>query len=132
MVQPIHFKEHKDVNGMLCVYECGRDVPFDIRRVFTVSARKGDIRGAHAHKRCTQILVCVSGKIHVTCDNGRTESDYILDNMVKGLLVPPGIWATERYVTNNAVLMVLCDLAYETDDYIRDYNEFKAFLGLRG
>ena len=48
--------------------------------------------------------------------------------MSMGLLVPPGIWASEKYVDNAAVLMVLCDRGYEADDYIRDYNDFKNFL----
>lgn len=114
---------------MLCVYEGGQHVPFDIRRVFTVSAREGDTRGDHAHKQCTQLLICVSGKIRVSCDDGSFVTQHLLDNMGAGLLVPPGIWAKEEYVTDSAVLMVLCDRHYEVDDYIRDYNDFKTFVG---
>ncbi|OGQ54838.1 MAG: hypothetical protein A3J24_01210 [Deltaproteobacteria bacterium RIFCSPLOWO2_02_FULL_53_8] len=126
----IHFKKYEDPNGMLCVYEGGQHVPFDIRRVFTVSARAGDARGDHAHKQCTQLLVCVSGKIRVSCDDGSVVTQHLLDNMGAGLLVPSGIWAKEEYMTDGAVLMVLCDRSYEADDYIRDYNEFKIFAGL--
>jgi hypothetical protein len=45
-----------------------------------------------------------------------------------GLLVPPGIWAKEEFLTDGAVLMVVCDRGYEEDDYIRDYEKFKAFV----
>src|SRR4051812_26641800 len=133
MMQPelIHFSKHLDDNGVLCVYECGRHVPFDIRRVFTISARHGDVRGDHAHKKCTQLLVCVSGQIHVACDDGSVVSEYLLDGMGVGLLVPPGIWATEKYLENDAVLMVLCDRGYEAEDYIRDYKDFKTFIELK-
>ena len=123
----INFPTHEDRNGTLSVYECGKQVPFDIRRVFTVSARKDDVRGAHAHKKCTQLLVCVSGQVRVICDDGSVLTQYLLDNMSMGLLVPPGIWASEEYLDNAAVLMVLCDRGYEADDYIRDYNDFKSF-----
>lgn len=126
----VHFKKYEDTNGMLCVYEGGQQVPFDIRRVFTVSARAGDTRGDHAHKQCTQLLICVSGKIRVSCDNGSAVTVHILDNMGAGLLVPPGIWAREEYITDGAVLMVLCDRGYEAEDYLRDYNDFKTFVGL--
>ena len=126
----IHFKKYEDTNGMLCVYEGGQQVPFDIRRVFTVSAKAGDIRGDHAHKQCTQLLICVSGKIRVRCDDGSAVTEHLLDNMSEGLLVPPGIWAKEKYVTDDAVLMVLCDRGYEAEDYLRDYNDFKTFIGL--
>lgn len=126
---PVHFKKHVESNGVICVLECGQQVPFDIRRVFTVSARAGDIRGDHAHKKCTQLLVCVYGQIHVTCDDGSAITEYRLDNMSEGLLVPPGIWAIEKYMVDDAVLMVLCDRGYEAEDYIRDYTDFKMFLG---
>lgn len=132
LAELIHFPVYADNNGDLCVYECGQHVPFDIRRVFTVSARKGDIRGDHAHKKCTQLLVCLSGQIRVFCDDGSAVSEYFLANMGMGLLVPPGTWAKEEYLANDAVLMVLCDREYEAEDYIRDYNDFKSFLKSKG
>lgn len=126
----IHFKKHEDSSGMLCAYESGQQIPFDVRRVFTVSARAGDVRGNHAHKQCTQLLVCVSGKIRVDCDDGAVITHHLLDNMGMGLLIPPGLWAKEEYLEEGSVLMVLCDRGYEVEDYIRDYSEFKTFVGL--
>ena len=41
---------HTDQTGGLCAIEGGIDTPFDVLRVFTVSALKGSIRGEHAHK----------------------------------------------------------------------------------
>ena len=124
----INFPTHEDTNGTLGVYERGKQVPFDIRRVFTVSANKDDVRGDHAHKKCTQLLVCISGQIRVGCDDGSVVTQYLLDNMSMGLLVPPGIWASVEYLESPSVLMVLCDRGYEVDDYMRDYNDFKNFL----
>jgi dTDP-4-dehydrorhamnose 3,5-epimerase-like enzyme len=91
----------------------------------------GDIRGNHAHKQCLQLLICVSGQIRVSCDDGSFVIHHLLDSMNCGLLVPPGIWAREEYMTDGAVLMVLCDRSYEEGDYIRDYNDFKKFVGHR-
>ncbi|MFA6014047.1 MAG: FdtA/QdtA family cupin domain-containing protein [Gallionellaceae bacterium] len=127
-VNVICFPRFIDLNGDLCVYECGKEIPFDVRRIFTVSAIGGDIRGDHAHKRCSQLLVCVSGQIRVLCDNGLEVSHYILDSMNRGLIIPPGIWARQEYITDGAVLMVLCDRGYEEDDYIREYEEFKKYF----
>lgn len=124
----IRFTTHEDSNGTLGVYECGKHVPFDIRRVFTVSAREGDVRGDHAHKECTQLLVCVSRRIRVSCDDGLIVTQYLLDDISMGLLVPPGIWTKQEYLVGGAVLMVLCDHVYEAADYLRDYNDFKTFI----
>lgn len=130
-VRTIHFQRHEEANGFLYVYECGQQVPFDIRRVFSVGAKGGDIRGDHAHKNCTQLLVCVSGQIRVTCDDGRLVSKHVLEGMGLGLLIPPGVWAKQEYMVDGAVLMVLCDRIYEAEDYIRDYDAFKAFLEVK-
>lgn len=127
----INFKKYKNENGQLCVYECGQLVPFNIRRVFTVSAKANDIRGMHAHKQCTQLLICLFGKIRVTCDDGSQVTQYELGSMDLGLLVPPSIWAIQEYLLDDAVLMVLCDRIYEADDYIHDYKEWQYFLGIK-
>lgn len=126
--QVVKFPKHVAENGTLCVYECGRHVSFDIKRVFMVSGTKGEARGEHAHKRCAQLMVCVSGQIVVTCDDGESLSDFCLDDMGVGLLVPPGIWARQRYETDNSVLMVLCDRGYEERDYIRNYDDYLGYV----
>ena len=124
-VRLIRFPTFEDSNGTLGVYESGKHVPFTIKRVFTVSAKAHDVRGQHAHKKCMQLLVCVEGKIRVDCDDGLQLTQYMLTGMSPGLLIPPGVWAREEYLTDNSILMVLCDHEYEPDDYIRDYDEFK-------
>jgi dTDP-4-dehydrorhamnose 3,5-epimerase-like enzyme len=127
----IHTQKYVDDNGCLCVFENGRDVPFNISRVFTVSAQKGDLRGQHAHKACVQLLVCVYGEIRVTCDDGVDVTAHTLSSMSEGLVVPSGVWAEQEYLMDNSVLMVLCDRGYEPEDYIREYNEFRAFIESR-
>lgn len=116
--------QHFSADGDVVVLEEGRQVPFRVARTFTVRARAGAVRGRHAHKHCAQLLVCVHGEIAVECDDGAARSHYLLDSGNKGLLVPPSIWGTETYRTDNAVLMVLCDRPYEVDDYLRDYQQF--------
>lgn len=130
-VTPLTFKLHPDGGGALCVYEGAGSVPFDIQRVFTVTAPKGSTRGNHAHRECAQLLVCVAGSIRVTSDNGSEKREFLLDGMGVGLLIPPRNWAKQEYLSDGAVLMVLCDRPYEAQDYIREYTEFKSFIGSR-
>ena len=119
---------YKDTNGILCAYESQKDVPFNIKRVFTVAAKYGEVRGNHAHKKCSQLLVCISGGIKVLTDNGYKQREFNLKDMGQGLIVPPGVWASQKYTKKNSLLMVLCDQAYEAEDYIRSYEEFKLFI----
>lgn len=129
-IKQIKFPSFRDTNGMLRVYESTEYVPFDIRRVFTVSAKAFDIRGDHAHKKCSQLLICIQGEIRVYCDDGFGIAQYIINETSAGLLVPPGIWAREEYLLDDSILMVLCDRGYESDDYIREYNEFIKWAGV--
>jgi len=127
----INFQLHTNDNGVLCAYETGKSVPFVINRVFTVSALKDEIRGNHAHKECSQLLVCVSGKINVICDDGLQITEYKLASMGEGLFIPHSIWAHNEYLEESSVLMVLCDRGYEESDYIRDYDKFKTYVRLK-
>ena len=99
-----------------------------MQRVFVTRAKAGQLKGDHAHRRCAQLLVCVSGRIQVVCDDGRGFREHLLDDMSPGLLIPPGVWAKQYVLEDDAVLIVLCDRGFEVEDYIRDYDEFRAFL----
>ena len=123
-VKIIHLPHHFEENGDLIVMEQHNNVPFEIQRVFVVRAPKGSIRGQHSHIKCTQLLTCPNGIIDVQCDDGKNKSYFTLNHPNIALLIPPGIWAQQTYKVENSILTVLCDRIYETEDYIRDYNEF--------
>jgi dTDP-4-dehydrorhamnose 3,5-epimerase-like enzyme len=126
-VQLIHLPYDVADNGDLVVMEGLTHVPFAIARVFVVKASSGVVRGQHAHKGCAQFMTCPYGGVEVVCDDGGDVATFILNRPDVGLLVPPGIWATQTYLIENSVLTVLCDHRYEPKDYIRDYDEYKAF-----
>jgi dTDP-4-dehydrorhamnose 3,5-epimerase-like enzyme len=126
-VKEINIPYYSDLNGELIVIEGFNNIPFNIARVFTIIAPLGSIRGDHAHKVCTQFLTCPVGSIKVICDDGRFTKTYILDNPKIGLLLPPSIWAQQTYLSDKAVLNVLCDFQYDSQDYIRDYKVFKKY-----
>ena len=121
---PHHFEE----NGDLIVMENNKNVPVEIVRVFVVRAPKDSLRGQHAHKKCTQMLTCPHGQIDVECDDGENKFNFILNHPNMALLIPPGIWAQQRYTLENSILTVLCDRVYEAEDYIRDYTEYLKFI----
>jgi dTDP-4-dehydrorhamnose 3,5-epimerase-like enzyme len=115
---------NKHDNGELVAVEAGKDLPFTIQRNFTIRSPGGTMRGKHAHKHCAQFMICQLGTVEVTCDDGKKQKLFVLDNFDVGLLVPPGIWATERFLGSQCILNVLCDQRYDEDDYIRNYNDF--------
>ena len=126
LVKLIEFPYIKENNGDLVVVE-GSIIPFNMSRVFTVRASKGSVRGEHAHRHCSQLLICTNGAVEVKCDDSRTTEIYVLDKPNFGLFIPPGIWADQKYLENNTILTVLCDRPFEEADYVRNYDDFKLF-----
>ena len=128
LVKLIEFSLFKEDNGELAVFEESLEaIPFSIKRIFNVTSQKDSIRGKHAHRLCSQILVCSSGSIEVTCDDSINKEIFTLDKPNFGLLVSPGIWAEQKYLTNNASMTVICDRLYEANDYISNYDDFRVF-----
>jgi dTDP-4-dehydrorhamnose 3,5-epimerase-like enzyme len=115
---------HSRADGEVVVAEAAAHVPFRIERMFALAAPAGTKRGRHAHRLCSQFMICVSGAVDVVCEDGRKRNTYALNRRNQALLVPPGLWNTVEFRQNESVLIVLCDRVYEADDYIRDYAEF--------
>jgi dTDP-4-dehydrorhamnose 3,5-epimerase-like enzyme len=122
---PLHFGNHD--GGELVVVEGKIHVPFSIKRIFTLRAPIGTVRGGHAHRRCAQFMICIQGMIDIDCDDGKEQKSFLLDRSNVGLLIPANIWAKQRFCHDNSLLLVMCDQPYEGHDYIRDYAEFLAW-----
>ena len=55
----------------------------------------------------------------------KNKKKFVLNAKNKKLIfVPPMYWCNVKFVKNNSVLMVVSDRKYETNDYIRNYNEY--------
>ena len=124
-VRLIELPYHTRGDGGVVVAE-GPNVPFAVARMFTVTAPLGAERGKHAHKLCSQFMLCAHGEIEIICDDGTTQRSFALDRPNVALLVPPTIWNTVIYRQEGAVLTVLCDRIYEPDDYFHEYPDFLA------
>ena len=114
-------------DGEVVVGQAFSQVPFVIARMFTLTAPLGARRGEHAHRRCTQFMLCVHGSVDVLCDDGRDKEVFTLDRNNLALCVPPTIWNTVVFKEDRSVVMVLCDRPFEEADYMRTYLEFLAF-----
>lgn len=114
----------RDLRGSLAALEFAT-LPFVPQRVFTVYGVPDEsVRGAHAHRRCAQLLVCVAGEVSAVADDGSARQEFRLSSPAVGLLVPPLIWSMQYRYSPAAVLAVLAELPYDPDDYVRDYEEF--------
>ena len=132
-----HFTEHGDPRGKLVSVETGKDIPFPIRRVYYMyGVGEGIRRGFHAHKKLEQVLICMHGSCKILLDDGKEKAIVPLDSPNEGLYVGNAMWL---YVSNimwremfdfspDAVLVVLASELYDEADYIRNYDDFLAYL----
>ena len=115
-VEEISFPQFDTQEASLLVYEGATTVPFSIQRMFTVKVNDACTRGFHAHKECSQLLVCLDGRCIVTVDDGSDRKEFVLDKPNVGLLIPPTIWAEQAYEANT-ILIGITDRQYEEADY---------------
>ena len=114
----------KKEQGVLRVFE-SEDLPFTVKRVFSVvNAKSGSKRGQHAHKICNQLICCVAGEVNLRCDDGNSQIEVLITPSSEAVLVPHGIWAEQKYLKDNSVIIVFCDQSYDENDYIRVYDEY--------
>jgi UDP-2-acetamido-3-amino-2,3-dideoxy-glucuronate N-acetyltransferase len=119
------FNHVQDLRGDLTVGEFERDIPFIPKRYFLVfDVPSGKTRGQHAHKLCQQFLICVKGQCAVVADDGYERQEFLLNTPSLGLYLPAMTWGTQYKYSPDAVLLVFASDHYDSDDYIRDYDEF--------
>ena len=124
-VRLIELPKISDPRGNLTFVENSRHVPFEIKRVFFLyDIPTAADRGAHAHKKLEQVIICLSGSFDVALDNGKEKERIHLNRPWHGLYVPPMVWASEINFDPGSVCLVLASDLYDEAEYYRNYNEF--------
>ena len=105
------------------------DFPIKVKRVFFIYGKYDYIRADHAHKKCSQLFIPILGKIRLKYINKKKRGFKILDYKKKeGFLLKPKNWCKIEFMTNNSILMVICDRKYEYKDYIQNYSSFLKYI----
>ena len=122
----IEFKDLGDERGNLVVIEGeGRDIPFDIKRVFYIYGSDSEVvRGQHANRETEFLLVNVGGTSKVRIDNGRESEIVELNRPGMGLYLPPMLWKDMYDFSPDSILLVLASRHYDAGEYIRDYDAY--------
>ena len=126
----LHLRQHARADGVLTVIPDdgpeGLGIP--VRRVFTVTdVPAGGRRGDHAHRYCTQVVVCLRGQVSIRIDDGRDFTRVDLTSADQALSIPPGLWNQLTFAGPDTVIAVFCDQPYSEEDYMRDRSAYKAY-----
>lgn len=118
----------EDYRGNIAVVE--KDTfPFDIKRVYYLfdvpsSAR----RGGHAHKQQCELLLPLSGSFDVVLHDGRSSMTVTLNKPDRGLLIRSNVWRELENFSAGSVCLVLSSGEFDETDYIRDFDDFLAYV----
>ena len=123
----IQLPKTTDPRGNLTFIEGGRQIPFDIRRVYYLyDVPGGSTRGGHAHKALHQLIIAMSGSFDVVLDDGSQQQRFHLNRSYYGLYVCPMLWRELDNFSSGSVCMVLASNLYDEVDYYRDYDLYLA------
>jgi len=121
----IELPKISDPRGNLTFMEGLRHIPFEIKRIFYIyDVPTAQNRGAHAHKKLEQFLICLSGSFDVNLDDGHEKKVYHLNRPWQGLYVPPMVWGSETNFDPGSVCLVVASNVYDESDYYREYENF--------
>jgi hypothetical protein len=120
------FQKH---SGKLVALQHGKEVPWQMERIFFITTQNSEDRGDHAHFKGHQAFVCTAGSARLICKDGNDSKSIEMDSMDKVVFVPPGIW-TNISLSENSSLAVMTDRPYEDADYIRQWEDFMKHKGL--
>jgi len=125
----IKLNKFSDMRGDLLAVDLQKQIPFSVNRIFTVmNVPSHHIRGEHAHLNCHQLIICLKGSVTIAADNGKDRGEWVLNHPENGLHIHPLTWASQYRYTPDAVLVVFASHAYDSADYIRDYEEYLQVL----
>lgn len=118
-----------DKSTGLSFFESEHDIPFQIRRMYTIfESEQENQKGFHAHKQSWHLLFCPYGVIDVMVDNGKERKTISMSNPSTGLILDPGIWREIVWKKPGSVLCVAASGHYDSEKLRTDYNEYLKFL----
>ena len=127
-IRKFKLKSYSRFSGKLMPINFDKKFPIKVKRIFFINGKKNKIRGEHAHKKCSQFFIPVSGSFEITLNFKNKKKIYKL-NVKKniGLFVPPIIWCKVRFLAKKSAILVLASHKYEFNDYIETYKEFTKY-----
>lgn len=124
--QQIDLPKILDRRGNLSFIEGENHIPFNIKRTYWIyDVPGGEARGGHAYRENEEFVVALSGSFDVVLNDGTKEYRFHLNRSYNGVYIPKMMWRTMTNFSTNSLALVLSSTAYDADDYIRDFEQFR-------
>ena len=127
----IELPKFLDERGNLSFVENNAQIPFTIKRTYWLYDVPGGVnRGGHAEKNNEELIIAMSGSFDIIVDDGEEARTFTLNRSYYGLYIPKGAWREILNFSTNAIALEFGSIPNDEKDYIRDYNDFLAYIKL--
>ena len=114
-----------DPRGNLSFFEGDNQIPFEIKRTYWIyDVPGGEVRGSHAFREQKEFIIALSGSFDIVLHDGVKEVKYSLNRSYYGLYVPNTFWRKIENFSTNSLALIVSDMEYNENDYVRDFDEF--------
>ena len=128
-IKKFKIKTYLAKTGRLIPISFNKQFPMQVKRVFFLYGKKNKIRGDHAHKKCSQIFMPISGEMVLFTKTPFSKKKFLLnENSKYAILVPPKYWCSVKFVKKNSIIMVMNDRYYKFNDYLETFDDYKKYL----
>ena len=127
----LSIRRYGDDRGYLTTIE-NTDIPFKIKRVYYLSdVTKGKDRAHHAHKKSSRVLSAIRGSVRVKLIDGLNNKtgEFVLNNPTRAVYFNRKVWCELSDFSDDAVVLALADEPYFEKEYIRNFDDYKQFVG---
>ena len=112
-----------DARGVLTAIEGGKDIPFEVRRVFYMHHVVTD-RGGHAHRDTDQVAIAAAGTHRIDVSDGERSATFEMTAPTRGLFIPRMTFTRLDDFSAGAVCLVLANTHYDTARSIRTWEDY--------
>tara|TARA_B100000965_G_C19600784_1_gene762537 strand:+ start:1793 stop:2209 length:417 start_codon:yes stop_codon:yes gene_type:complete len=122
---------YPEYNGSLIPFYTKKHFPkyFKLKRFFILYGKSKYFRADHAHKKCSQIIIPLRGKIKIKIKSKKYSKIFNLEiKKKKALLIPPYNWIKIYFKNNDDSLLTLCNFKYDKKEYISEFKNFKYII----
>ena len=117
-----------DPRGNLSFIEGNNHIPFKIERTYWIyDVPGGKTLSGQAFRTQEEFIVALSGSFDIILNDGKgNEETFHMARSYYGLHIPPMTWRRIVNFSTNSVAMILSSTKYDANDYIEDFEQFKA------
>lgn len=112
-----------DDRGSLVPLEIKEYVSWEPKRVYYAIDNE-DGRGGHSHRTEQELFICLQGSMTVKLHDGNEWIERDMTSPKEALRVDNMVWHEFTNFSEDAILLAVSSTNYDSDDYIRDFDQF--------